>query len=426
MTLNIHLTITPSTETSAALAQAHKEQQNTASTEGSTPRRLKYEWQIPGTSSTLDIVRIEADGKGQNAVYHCIGHPGEYLIGRNTLSGNSLIDILVPVQLALFKAAMQALLPELADEVLEGITLAHCKLDTFTMGYYFECENPTEAYRAWLNWYQHAKVVFDGGNRMPTRTNTWRKSPIRVTSDTECRDAFMVALPFGQARVALKRDFGSCPSAKPSLQPPEERMVMLAQLRCLLCIEVTVELSKFYYTDNSGLDLQLPRDCQLWKRSAMPEGPVSIIWNRFHWESWLQAELLGENDEVEPEGFQAKAPLAWEMQEVATAYFDGGYLPKHPQIEGNPKKFEKYREALIARAGIDILNPWNVAQLNLGQTLSREFMLEKRFLPQVNEIFAPHTLAQQTVGPAILKLDAAMQGKPGWSFDASTYEDAPK
>ena len=76
MTLNIHLTITPSTETSAALAQAHKEQQNTASTEGSTPRRLKYEWQIPGTSSTLDIVRIEADGKGQSAVYHCIGHPG--------------------------------------------------------------------------------------------------------------------------------------------------------------------------------------------------------------------------------------------------------------------------------------------------------------------------------------------------------------
>jgi len=226
-----------------------------------------------------------------------------------------------------------------------------------------------------------------------------------------------VALPFGQARVALKRDFGSCPSAKPSLQPPEERMVMLAQLRCLLCIEVTVELSKFYYTDNSGLDLQLPRDCQLWKRSAMPQGPVAIIWNRFHWESWLQAELLGENDEVEPEGFQAKAPLAWEMQEVATAYFDGGYLPKHPQIDGNPKKFEKYREALIARAGIDILNPWNVAQLNLGQALSREFMLEKRFLPQVNEVFAPHTLAQQTVGPAILKLDAAMQGKPGWSFE---------
>lgn len=47
--------------------------------------------------------------------------------------------------------------------------------------------------------------------------------------------------------------------------------------------------------------------------------------------------------------FKRKLPLAWEMQEVATAYFNGGYLPKHPQIEGNPKKFEKYREALIGQ-----------------------------------------------------------------------------
>ncbi len=423
MTLNIHLTIYPSTETGAALTQAHKEQQNTGSTESSTSRRLKYEWPIPGTNSTLEIVRIEVDSKSHNAVYKCSGHPSEYLIGPRTLSGNCLIDTLVPLQLALFKAAMHAWLPDLPDEALESITMADCKLDSLTMGYYFEYENPTEAYRAWLNWHQHAKVVFDGSIRMPTRTNAWRKSPVRVTSDSECRDAFLVTLPFGKARVVLKREIGDSPSHKPGVQSAEERTTMLAQLRCLLCFEITVELSKFYYTDSSGLDLQLPPDCQLWNPGAMPDGPVNIIWNRFHWESWLQADLLCENDQVDPENFQPKSALAWQMQEIANAYFEGRYLLRHPQIDDNVKKFEKYREALISKAGIDILNPWSVAQLNLGQTLSQESKLSQRFLPHLSEVFLPHTLAKQTVGVAILKLDAAMQGTPGWLFDASVYED---
>ena len=423
MTLNIRLSITPSAETAAALAKAHKDQQNAGSTDSNPARRIKYEWLIPGTNSTLEIVRVEADAKNQSAVYNCSGNPADYLIGSHGLSGNSLIETLVPVQLALYKAAMLAWLPDLTDEILESITHANCKLDSLTLGYYYEYESPTEAYRSWLNWYQHAKVVFDSASRMPTRSNSWRKYPVRVTADTDCRDAFTVTLPFGQARVALKRDLDSYPSAKPSVQSLDERKAMLAQLRSLLTVEVAVDLSKFYYTDNSGLDLQLPRDYQLWNPGSMPEGPVAIIWNRFCWESWLQADLLNEADGLDPEDFKPHLPLTWEMQEVAKAYFSGEFLQRHPQIDGNPKKFEKYREALIARAGIDILNPWGIAQLNLGKELKRDFALANRFLPQQHEGFVPHTLAKQTVGAAIRKLDASMQDKPGWSFDASAYED---
>ena len=423
MTLNIRLSITPSADTAAVLAQAHKDQQNAGSTDSNPARRIKYEWLIPGTNSTLEIVRIEADAKTQNVVYHCSGNPADYLIGPHGLCGNSLIEMLVPVQLALYKAAMLAWLPDLPDETLESITHANCKLDSLTLGYYFEYENPTEAYRSWLNWYQHAKVVFDSASRMPTRSNSWRKYPVRVTADTDCRDAFTVTLPFGQARVALKRDLDSYPSAKPSVQSLDERKAMLMQLRSLLTVEVAVDLNKFYYTDNSGLDLQLPRDYQLWNPGSMPEGPVAIIWNRFCWESWLQADLLNEADAVDPDDFEPQSPLSWEMQEVANAYFSGEFLQRHPQIDGNPKKFEKYREALIARAGIDILNPWGIAQLNLGKELKQDFALANRFLPQQHEGFVPHTLAQKTVGAAIRKLDASMQDKPGWSFDASAYED---
>ena len=423
MTLNIRLSITPSVDTAAALAKAHKDQQNAGSTDSNPARRIKYEWLIPGTNSTLEIVRVEADAKNQSAVYHCSGNPADYLIGSYGLSGNSLIETLVPVQLALFKTAMLVLLPDLPDDVIESITPANCKVESLTLGYYFEYESPTEAYRAWLNWHQHAKVVFDTPGRMPTRSNSWRKSPVRVMADSDCRDAFTVALPFGQARVALKRDLDSYPSAKPSVQSLDERKAMLVQLRSLLTVEVTVDLTKFYYTDNSGLDLQLPRDYKLWNPGSMPEGPVAIIWNRFCWESWLQADLLNEADGVDPEDFKPHLPLTWEMQEVAKAYFSGGYLQRHPQIEGNPKKFERYREALIARAGIDILNPWAIAQLNLGKELKQDFALANRFLPQQHEGFVPHTLAQKTVGAAIRKLDASMQDKPGWSFDASAYED---
>ena len=139
--------------------------------------------------------------------------------------------------------------------------------------------------------------------------------------------------------------------------------------------------------------------------------------------SKISFSLRSSNDPMLTEDVEGRSPLAWEMQAVADAYFAGDYLRRHPQIDGDHKKFEKYREALIAKVGIDILNPWSVAKLNLGKELKQDFALENRFLPHRHEGFAPHTLSQQTMGAAVRKLNTAMQGKPGWSFDASAYKD---
>lgn len=421
MSPKINLVITPSGATANALAQAHKESQsNSASSESGKARRLKYEWKVPATQSALEIVRMEADGKTSLANYHCTGNPADYLIARHALSSGCHVAHVVPVQLALFKVALKSHLPLLEDSVLDSITQTHCKLGTLTIPYFFEFQDQTEAYRAWLHWYQHSKAVFDGANRLPTRTSTWRKPPVRVYSDADNRDSFIVNLPFGQARFSLMRDFGSYPAAKSGVQSKDERKDMLAHLHCLLRIEVTVELAKFFYIDSCGLDLQLPSDARLWVPSKMPEDPAYTIWKRFRWESWLDAKLLNEADSDHAE--DKSSPLQWQMEEVATAYFAGEYLQRHAQIDADPKKFVKYREALIAKAGIDILNPWNIAKLNLGKELSTIYSYENRFLPQMHDVFAPYTLAKGNIGAAILNLNASLLDEPGWSFDTSPYE----
>ena len=425
MSIKINLAITPVGAAAAALSQAYQEQQANNGNPGTgKARRIKHEWIVPGTRSVMEIIRTEADSKtkGSMDVYNCLANPADYLIGNNALSSHSQIVKVVPVQLALFKANMKAQLPDLIDSALEAITEDRCKLESFTLPFYFEFENETEAYRAWLEWFQHLKVVLDGANRLPTRTNVWRKSPLRVLTDPDCRNAFIAILPFGQARFALKRDPASYPSATSSGQSLEARKALLAYTRCLLCIEIKIDIGKFYYTDSSELDLQLPADSRLWHIDKMPEDPVKAIWDKFRWETWLEANLLNETDLTADAAEDEKPVLNWQLQEVANAYMAGEYVQRNQHIDDDPKKFVKYREALIAKAQIDILNPWAINKLNLGKTLSPDYTYAARFQPQKNSEFAPYTLSNKTVNGAITKLDSTMQGKPGWTFDASAYE----
>ena len=426
MSIKINIAITPVGVAAVALAQAHQEQQSNSGNPGAgKARRIKHEWKIPGTHSLMETIRTEADAKvkGSLDVYNCLANPADYLIGINAFSSNSMIVKAVPVQLALFKTGLKAQLPDLMDSVLEGVTEDHCKLESFTMPFYFEFESETEAYRAWLDWHQHLKVAFDGANRLPTRTNGWKKSPPRVLADLDCRDAFIAMLPFGQARFALKRDPSSYPSITSNAQSLEARKALLAHTRCLLCIEIKVDIAKFYYTDSSELDLCLPTDARLWHFAKMPEDPVKAIWDKFRWETWLEANLLNEADLTADVAEDEKAVLNWQLQEVADAYLAGEYVQRNQHIDNDPKKFVKYREALIAKAQIDILNPWAINKLNLGKVLSPNYTCAARFQPQKNSEFGPYTLSNQTINGAIRRLDSAMQGKPGWAFDASAYQE---
>jgi hypothetical protein len=427
MSVNIILTITPLGAAAVALTQAHREQQASNSSAGTgKSRRLKHVWVIPGTRSEMEIVRTEADPavKGSAAVYECNADPADYLIGMNAFSSTSQVFKVTPLQLALFKASLKVQLPNLPDSVLDAITCANCSLESLTIPFYFEFENETGAYRAIQDWQQHLKIVFDSADQMPTRSKGWRKSPPRVNSDPDCRNAFIASLPWGQARFSLNRDFGSYPSTfgNADTVSVEERRALWAKTRCLLCIEIKVDLRKFYFTDSSNIDLQLPRDYRLWNTDKMPEDPVKAVWQRFRWETWLEANLLTEADLTADAANDEKTGMNWQLQEVEKAYLDGENVQRHQHIDNDPKKFVQYREALIAQAHIDILNPWAINKLNLAKVLSPNFTYEARFQPQKLPEFGLHTLSNMTIDAAILKLDSAMQGRPGWTFDCSPYE----
>lgn len=426
MSIHTQISITPEGPVADALAQAHREQQAGSRAAAGKIRRANLDWPVPGTRCVLRISRMEATAKRPHAVYHCEANPADLLVGSASFSAGSFVAHIVPLLFALFKAALRAMLPSVPAGMLEQITLDHCKLERLTLPYYFDLEDPTEAYRSWLKWHQHLKVVFDGPNRLPARRNSPQVLPVRVTHDPDCRDAFLAELPFGHARISVKRDPGLSPVGKPDMQTVEDRKAMLAQLRRLLCIEVTVDLTKFLYTNSFGLDVPLPQEHRLWTHEQLPEDPVKTIWKCFRWECWLEADLLNEFTHI-PLAYESDnaptPPLPHQAQDLMRAYLDGESLYRHPHIDSDPKKFIRCREALISKAGIDILNPWSVAQLNLCQAMSQEFRFEDRFLPQEKELFAPHTLTKQGLGAAIQRLHAAMQGQVGWAFDISRYEE---
>ena len=427
MSIKFNLAITPVGAAAAALTQAHNEQQASNATPGAgKSRRNKHDWKIPGTRSEMEIIRTEADSgtQGSMAVYNSIANPADYLIGLHAFSSASLVIHLAPLQLALFKASLKVQLPNLPDSVLDAITVENCSLESLTIPFYFEYENETEAHRAFLDWLQHLKIVFDSADRMPSRSTTWKKTTPRVNTDPEDRNAFITTLPFGQARFSLKRDAGSYPSTFSNAGSVEERKALTAQTRCLLCIEIKVDLRKFDYKDedSSDINVQLPRDYRLWHSEKMSQDPVKEIWKQFRWETWLDANLLTEADLTTVAAYVEKTGMNWQFQEVATSYLEGERVQRHKHIGNDPKKFVQYREALIKKAHIDILNPWAINKLNLGKILSPDFTYEARFQPQKNSEFAPHTLSHQTIKGSIFNLDTVMQGQPGWIYDTSPYE----
>jgi len=426
MTTEIEISITPEGATASALAQAHREQQASGDTGAKgKARRTHHDFTPRGSRSVVRITRVEASAKHPHASYRCEANAAELLVGLQAFSAGSLVAHIVPILFALFKLGLRAMLPSVPAKLLEEITPDQCKLETLTLPFYFDLEDPTEAYRAWLRWHQHLKVVFDGPSRLPLRSNTPQVLPVRVAHDSDCRDAFIAQLPFGQSRFFLKRDIGHVLAAKPDVQTVEQRKEMLAFSRRLLCVEVTVDLALFRYTNSIGLDVPLPQDYRLWVPSELPDDPMKTIWNRFRWECWLEADLLNESTEIPAclgSDNPATAQTSSQRLEIMQAYFDGQAMQRHPQFDGDIKKFIKSREVLIAKAGIDILNPWSVAQLNLCQSLSPKFSFEARFLPHEHELFAPHSLTKQGIGAAIQRLHSSLQDEPGWAFDIARYE----
>lgn len=420
MSIKLNITISPKGAAAAALTNAHKEHKNGALATASSQQRRssKFERSVPGTMIPMEIIRTEPDPKikGSIASYNCISNPADYLIGKCALSSASHIQKVVPLQLALSKVLLKLQFPGLSDSVLESIMIDNCRLDSLTIPYYFECENETEAYRRFLDLHAHLKVVLESGYRPPTRSTTLRKSPPRVHSDPDCRHAFFVTLPFGQARISLKREFDWYPATFQKVDSVKDRNDLFAKTRCLLCIEIKVDLYKFNHFYRAEPELQLPSDSRLWTHGKMPVDPVKQIWDAFRYATWFNVPLAVDEADID------RTRLAWQLQEVVESYLAGKNVVRHMHIGGDPKKFEKFREDLISKAHIDILNPWAINKLNMSKELGPQFACENRFDPSKYPDFSQHTLTKGNFNEAVLKLDYAMQGKPGWMFDTSEYE----
>jgi hypothetical protein len=110
------------------------------------------------------------------------------------------------------------------------------------------------------------------------------------------------------------------------------------------------------------------------------------------------------------------------LQTVVDDYLAGKDVTSIEDQLNDWKQFHKDRETLISKAHIEILNPWAINKLNRSKELAPQYMYEQRFQPDRDADLAPHTLSKDTINAAILGKVALMQGRPGWSFDASAYE----
>lgn len=420
MSIELNIGISPKGAAAAALTNAHTEHKNGDAATGSSKlrRSTKFEWKIPGTKTVMEIIRNEPNQKtkGASASYNCIANPADFLVGTGALSSASHVQKVVPIQFALFKAVLKLKHPSLSDNVLELITSDNCRLESLTIPFYFEYENETEAYRAFQDLHGHLKVVLDSSGRLPTRSKIWKKSPSRVHSDPDCRHAFFVTLPFGQGRISLKRDIDGYPTTFQKVDSLKDRSALFAKTRCLLCIEIKVDLNKFNYFYRAEPDLQLPSDSRLWTRAKIPEDPVKHIWDAWRYATWFHVPLAVDEVDVD------QTHLGWQSQDIVESYLAGKNVTRHVHIGSDLKKFVKYREALISKAHVDILNPWAINKMNLSKDLGPQFTYENRFDPSRDPDFAQHTLSKDNVNGTVLTLDDAMQGKPGWMFDASKYQ----
>ncbi|BDT66118.1 hypothetical protein os1_02710 [Comamonadaceae bacterium OS-1] len=420
MSLEINLAVTTTGSIAAAINKAHSEKLAETNPEGlRVPRKTKIDWPIPGTKSLMQVTRNEPDlkVKGNATIFDFSAKPADFLLGLNCYSSASHIHKATPVMLALFKASMKENLPSLPDEILDAITADDCSIESLTVPYYFNMEDETKAYQAFLDWLSHLKIVLDGVDKLPIRSNASEKKPTKIMLDPDDRNAFIATFPFGHARISVIRDLGEYPATINKITPTDNRKKIQQLVRNILCIEIKVDIRKFYYFNSENHEVQLPYDYRRWDKKEMKEDPLKIIFESFLYAAWLGADLATDIDEVDPQNLESK------YEEVVATYLKGENTFYHNRINKDSKKYNEFRRLLIKKARIDIQKPWVINKLNLDKLLSPDFTYENRLLPQNNEELAPHTLSHTAINQTILDLDTAMQGKPGWWVDLSNIEE---
>lgn len=390
---------------SFARAVAELDHQVEARESGTKMRRTTHEWFGPGTHASMEIVANEPGDKSTvtDVSYICNADLAGLLLCRRAYTENYAVPQALPIVLSLFKAWVRKQYPDLPDNELASITADDCTLDSITAVYYFKFDSETEAFRAFQNLLNHAKVT-DSNDSYPHPKST-TKGP-RVRSDDGSRHAFTVELihlphlkSFGQARVHLARDYQESPYSFGKIAP-QLREPMRARARCVLCVEVTVDVSKQLHFGEEAT-YQLPARYDKWNKDDYPNDPFRIIWEATRYALWLNLPLATDQSDVD------RSRLTDGASAVLDAYFAGKNLKRLDWFDDDDA-FLDYRKELLDEANIDILIPWVVAQLNLSASLGPRLAYESRFLPGDDPDFADHTLSKKNVAEAIAALRAKL------------------
>ena len=371
------------------------------------PRHLKHVYSIPRKRASPELVRESLAGKVE---YQLHLHPQDLLIGVRALLGNYQISRVVAWAIAIFKAALKSFLPSLDEGVLMSLSDDDFQLISLTTCKYVKFTSEAKAMQAILMTYVHCKITLDNGVVIPKRKNDWKKPTPVVISDETHRNTFCIALPYGSVKVSLKRDNDEYPETLQNLKNDDHRMGMRASTRTLLCIEITNHLAHFQYWGDDGKFHRLPEDHRDWTKSNLPCNPHDLFRKQADYEMWLNVPLATKEEEVRRDG------LSPYEKQVLDAYLAGTHILSRNLL---PEKYDEamaIHEALVTKAGVNILTPWAIFKNHKGNRLRELLSGDDLLDPGTDTDFEAHTLGNQNTKAAVTAFCAHMDGIEGWSL----------
>jgi hypothetical protein len=370
------------------------------------PRRIKHDYLTQHKYVNAELIRESIANKVE---YQLSLKPQEILIGKQTFSSNFSAILITPCAIGVFKAALKEFLPSLDEEEMASWEDDNFRLSHVSTHKYLKFDTEAEAMRALWTLFTHCKITLDCAEVFPKRKGQSRVPAQMVFADESRRSAFRIVLPAGEISVYVIRD-GDYPSTLQDVNETDHRMAMRANMRTLLCFEITNDLAMFHYESEDGAVSYLPDDYRQWSREHLARDPNKTFWNQALYDLWLNVDLATTEDEVRREG------LLPDKLKVLNAYMAGKSMFTPYLLPERHDDAMAVHEVLVRKSGVNILTPWAVNKLHHGKILRPMMDEGSLFDLGADPDFKAHTLCKENIKGAIEALCASMEGVPGWSF----------
>lgn len=392
--------VTPPKELGEALnAKALAALPSSAGRTGKRRRKYTFEAISPLTRAPYEVSWTEKNtGEwNQDCVYSITCRPADHLASTKCLTENMLLRTIRPV-VDLFTDAMGQKFPELTD-ALQSLGVEHCSLSHVAADYPFLMESEQQAVGVFSDLFTHCKAVMDGvEHSCSTRKKTLAADFPRVHTHGQERWAFTVDFPFGTATIKLIRSWDDCPKSLNQIKDAEARKEVRALLRCVLLVSIKVDLERFSFGGKT-----LPTNPQLWTHKNLEQDPFKLIWNAFHFETWLNWPLISDESQIDWEVLnEEERALLRAYLEPVTA--DIRQLPFMKQENA----LGKFHTALINKAFANIEIPWSILRKNQSRELGLMLGYDKRLKPECHPQLRDHTMTREGLEQAHMALTEAM------------------